>query len=75
MIFAEKYLQHRYEVGLKEGFKEGSYAERKRWVAYAERMEKAEEAGEEFNEPPPPEIRRPKTMESIIRAAYREHFG
>ena len=71
MIFAEKYLQHRYEVG----FKEGSYAERKRWVAYAERMQKAEDAGEEFNEPPPPEIRRPKTMESILRAAYRDRFG
>ena len=63
LIFAEKYLKHRYEVGLEEGVEkgrvegreEGQDTERQRWVEWFARKDAAELAGEEFNEPRPSE--------------------
>ena len=67
MIFAEKYLKHRFErgleegrhegreEGLEEGREEGTESERRRWVEWNERRLAAEAAGEPFHEPSPAE--------------------
>ena len=68
-IIAEKYKEHRYEVGMKEGIavgkeegiamgKEegiavGMEEERRAWQAWYERQQAALRAGQPFNEPPP----------------------
>ena len=70
MIFAEKYLKHRFERGLeegrhegrkegrKEGRAEGIKSERQRWVEWNDRRLAAEDAGETFDEPSPAETAR-----------------
>ena len=61
LIFAEKYLKHRFEKGLEEGREEGreegAERERERWVEWMARKEAAENAGEVFDEPSPAEMR------------------
>ena len=60
MIFAERYLKHRYERGREEGKEagkvEGREAEQRRWADWMERKRRAEDAGEEFSEPSPLEL-------------------
>ena len=62
LIFAEKYLKHRYERGREEGREEGRAVgvdeERQRWKEWMLRKQVAEEAGEPFNEPSPAETPR-----------------
>ncbi len=58
LIFAEKYLKHRYERGREEGRAEGADEERKRWEAWMARKQAAENAGEPFDEPSPAETQR-----------------
>ncbi len=53
LIFAEKYLNHRFEKGKQEGLEEGEERERQRWVDWMERKQAAEDAGEPFDEPSP----------------------
>ena len=65
LIFAERYLKHRYEVGKEEGVEVGREEgielgvevgvgqERQRWVDWMARKQAADEAGELFDEPPP----------------------
>ena len=43
MIFAEKYLKHRFERGLEEGIEEGTKSERQRWVDWMARKQAAED--------------------------------
>ena len=60
-IIAEKYKEHRYEVGMKdgiavgkeEGIAMGKEEERQAWQAWYERQQAALRAGQPFNEPPP----------------------
>ena len=52
-IIAEKYKEHRYEVGMKDGIAVGMEEERQAWQAWYERQQAALRAGEPFNEPPP----------------------
>ena len=64
-IIAEKYKEHRYEVGMKDGIavgmeegmavgrESGMEEERLAWQAWYERQQAAHHAGEPFNEPPP----------------------
>ena len=54
MIFAEKYLKHRFERGLEEG----AELERERWRDWNDRRIAAENAGEPFDEPTPAETPR-----------------
>ncbi len=49
LIFAEKYLNHRFEKGKQEG----EERERQRWVDWMARKQAAEDAGEPFDEPSP----------------------
>ena len=54
LIFAEKYLKHRFEKGREEGREEGvDELERERWIDWNKRSPKqaAEAAGEPFDEP------------------------
>ena len=57
LIFAERYLKHRYEVGKEEGRKEAQEEirkeERQRWLDWMARKQAADEAGEPFDEPTP----------------------
>ena len=61
MIFAERYLKHRFERGREEGREEGVEQgveqgielERQRWVEWFARKQAAEDAGEPFDEPMP----------------------
>ena len=63
MIFAERYLKHRFERGIEqgrhegreEGREEGTKSERQRWVDWMARKQAAEDAGEAFDEPSPAE--------------------
>ena len=59
LIFAEKYLKHRFERGLEqgreEGREEGADEERQRWNEWNDRRKAAEQAGEEFTDPAPTE--------------------
>lgn len=72
MIFAERYLKHRYErgreegieAGKKEGKEEGREAEQRRWADWMARKQRAEEAGEEFSEPSPLEVDRSNGSDS-----------
>ena len=68
MIFAERYLKHRYErgreEGIEEGKEEGREAERQRWADWMARKQRAEEAGEEFSEPSPLEVDRSNGSDS-----------
>lgn len=48
-MLSERYLKRRYE----EGKEEGRAEERKGWEEWLKRRMAAEEAGEEFDEPPP----------------------
>ena len=48
-MLSERYLKRRYE----EGMAEGQAKERKAWEEWLKRRITAEEAAEEFNEPPP----------------------
>ena len=56
-IIAEKYKEHRYEMGMKDGIavgrESGMEEERQAWQAWYERQQAALHAGEPFNEPPP----------------------
>ena len=52
-IIAEKYKEHRYEVGMKDGIAVGMEEERQAWQAWYERQQAALRAGQPFNEPPP----------------------
>ncbi len=54
LIFAEKYLKHRFEKGREEG----AELERERWVNWMARKQAAEDAGEPFDEPSPAETPR-----------------
>ncbi len=58
MIFAERYLKHRYERGKKEGLEEGADQERQRWLDWLTRKQRADETGEIFDEPMPSEANR-----------------
>ncbi len=53
LIFAEKYLKHRYERGREEGHAKGVDEERQRWKEWMLRKQAAEDAGEPFNDPSP----------------------
>ena len=68
MIFAERYLKHRYErgreEGIEEGKEEGREAEQQRWADWMARKQRAEEIGEEFSEPSPLEIDRSNGSDS-----------
>ena len=68
MIFAERYLKHRYErgreEGIEEGKEEGREAEQQRWADWMARKQRAEELGEEFSEPSPLEIDRSNGSDS-----------
>ena len=63
LIFAERYLKHRFErgreqgreEGREEGRAEGADEERKRWKEWMARKQVAEDAGETFDEPSPAE--------------------
>ena len=63
LIFAEKYLKHRFERGREEGREEGRVEgraegadqERQRWKEWMLRKQAAEDAGESFDEPSPAE--------------------
>ena len=55
LIFAEKYLKHRFERGREEG----EERERKRWLDWMARKQAAEDAGEPFDEPSPAETQNP----------------
>lgn len=59
LIFAEKYLNHRFEKGREQGREEGRVEgadeERKRWLDWVARKQSAENAGKPFNEPSPAE--------------------
>ena len=67
LIFAEKYLKHRFERGREEGREEGRVVgrqegralgvdeERQRWKEWMLRKQAAEDAGEPFDEPSPAE--------------------
>jgi hypothetical protein len=67
LIFAEKYLKHRFERGREEGRdegrkegrdegrEEGAELERERWIEWMARKQAAEDAGEVFDEPSPAE--------------------
>ena len=48
-MLSERYLKRRYEEGMAEGEARVS----KVWEAWLKRRTEAEEAGEEFREPPP----------------------
>ena len=52
-IIAEKYKEHRYEVGKEEGIAVGMEEERQAWQAWYERQQAALRAGQPFNKPPP----------------------
>ncbi len=54
MIFAERYLKHRYERGKEEGADQ----ERQRWLDWLVRKQRADETGEFFDEPMPSEADR-----------------
>lgn len=56
LIFAEKYLKHRFEKGREEGREEGVDEERERWKGWNKRRLAAEAAGEAFDEPTPAQI-------------------
>ena len=72
LIFAEKYLKHRFERGLEQGREEGreegrevgreegAGEERRRWKEWNDRRTAAELAGEEFTDPAPTEDGHPK---------------
>ena len=62
LIFAEKYLKHRFERGLEEGHEKGTKSERQRWVEWNDRRLAAEAAGEEFTDPTPVEQERQKNQ-------------
>ena len=68
MIFAERYLKHRYErgreEGIEEGKEEGREAEQRRWAGWMARKQRAEEAGNEFSEPSPLEVDRSNGSDS-----------
>ena len=57
MIFAERYLKHRFErgreEGVEQGIEQGIELERQRWVEWFARKQAAEDAGEPFDEPMP----------------------
>lgn len=53
LIFAERYLKHRYERGREEGKEEGREAEQQRWADWTARKQRAEDAGAKFSEPSP----------------------
>ena len=52
-IIAEKYKEHRYEVGLKDGVAAGRDENQRQWQAWYERQQAALRAGQPFDEPPP----------------------
>ena len=64
LIFAERYLKHRYEVGKEEGVEVGREEgielgvgeERRRWLDWLARKQAADEAGEPFDEPMPGQV-------------------
>ena len=64
LIFAERYLKHRYEVGKEEGRETGRVEgielgvgeERQRWLDWMARKQAADDAGEPFDEPPPGQL-------------------
>ena len=58
LIFAEKYLKHRFEKGREEGLEEGAELERERWIDWMARKQAADAAGEPFDEPSPAETPR-----------------
>ena len=53
MIFAERYLKHRFEKGREEGVERGVELERQRWLDWFARKQAAEDAGQPFDEPMP----------------------
>ena len=61
MIFAERYLKHRFErgrevgveEGREEGVEQGVELERQRWLDWFARKQAAEDASEPFDEPMP----------------------
>ena len=58
MIFAERYLKHRFERGREEG----AESERQRWLEWNDRRLAAEAAGEEFTDPTPVEQEQQKNQ-------------
>ena len=52
-MLSERYLKRRYEEGKEEGLKEGKAEASRTWEEWNRRRIAAENAGEEFNEPPP----------------------
>ena len=53
-LIGERYRQHRYNVGRREGHSEGAAEMHHLWEEWFERFCAAQEAGEEFSDPPPP---------------------
>ena len=58
LIFAERYLKHRFERGREEG----AESERQRWLEWNARRLAAEAAGEEFTDPTPVEQEQQKNQ-------------
>lgn len=58
LIFAEKYLKHRFARGREEG----AESERQRWLEWNDRRLAAEAAGEEFTDPTPVEQEQQKNQ-------------
>ena len=52
-LLVEKYKEHRYEIGRKEGREEGQERERQAWQAWYQRQQRAIREGLPFDEPPP----------------------
>ena len=52
-MLSERYLKRRFEEGKEEGRAEGEARMSKAWEDWLKRRMAAEEAGDEFNEPPP----------------------
>ena len=52
-MLSERYLKRRYEEGKEVGLKEGKAEVSKAWEEWNRRRIAAENAGKEFEEPPP----------------------
>ena len=56
MVFADKYLNYRYKLGLAKGLEQGALGERARWTQYLRDVEAARKAGKPEPAPPPAEV-------------------
>ena len=56
MVFADKYLNYRYKLGLAKGLEQGALGERARWTQYLRDVEAARKAGKPEPAPPSAEV-------------------